>query len=173
MRTKKIAAVAVICICAALFTVTGVMARYNISTTATTKTTVATFAFAAEAIPNQDTATVQIADSGSTAIGELSISNVENGKVSEVKQEYSITLTADEPVPAAMAPELIRNGKTYYATTVDSERKTFEFTHSDFQMEAEVAATDAYTIGLSWLPAPSIETKTLNFTIKVVATQID
>ena len=155
MRAKKITAAVMVCVCAVLFTITGAMARYNTSVSASSSAEVAAFAFTADATPHPNTPTVQIESSGSTIIGTLSVQNTENGKVSDVKQEYKIVLTSDVSLPAAIAPELVCNGKTYYATTDDS-RKTFEFSHADFKFDKEIQETHEYAIGLSWLPAASV-----------------
>lgn len=172
MRAKKITVAVMICVCAVLFTITGAMARYNTSVSANASAEVAAFAFTADATPHPNTPTVQIESSGSTIIGTLSVQNTENGKVSDVKQEYRIVLTSDVSLPAAIAPELVCNGKTYYATT-DNERKTFEFSHADFKLNKENPETYEYAIGLSWLPAASVEEMNINFSVKVVATQTD
>lgn len=172
MRAKKITVAVMVCVCAVLFTVTGAMARYNTSVSANASADVAAFAFSADAAPHPNTPIVQIESSGSTIIGTLSVQNTENGKVSDVKQEYKIVLTSDVSVPAAIAPELVCNGKTYYATT-DSDRKIFEFSHTDFKFSKEAAETREYTIGLSWVPATSVEEMNINFSVKIVAMQID
>lgn len=172
MRAKKITVAAMICVCAVLFTITGAMARYNTSVSASSSAEVAAFAFTADATPHPNTPIVQIESSGSTIIGTLSVQNTENGKVSDVKQEYKIVLTSDVSLPAAIAPELVCNGKTYYATT-DNERKTFEFSHADFKFDKEIQETHEYAIGLSWLPAASVEEMNINFSVKVVAAQTD
>lgn len=172
MRAKKITAAVMVCVCAVLFTITGAMARYNTSVSASSSAEVAAFAFTADATPHPNTPTVQIESSGSTIIGTLSVQNTENGKVSDVKQEYKIVLTSDVSLPAAIAPELVCNGKTYYATTDDS-RKTFEFSHADFMFDKEIQETHEYAIGLSWLPAASVEEMNINFSVKVIAAQTD
>lgn len=172
MRAKKITAAVMVCVCAVLFTITGAMARYNTSVSASSSAEVAAFAFTADATPHPNTPTVQIESSGSTIIGTLSVQNTENGKVSDVKQEYIIVLTSDVSLPAAIAPELVCNGKTYYATTDDS-RKTFEFSHADFKFDKEIQETHEYAIGLSWLPAASVEEMNINFSVKVIAAQTD
>ena len=172
MRAKKITAAVMVCVCAVLFTITGAMARYNTSVSASSSAEVAAFAFTADATPHPNTPTVQIESSGSTIIGTLSVQNTENGKVSDVKQEYRIVLTSDVSLPAAIAPELVCNGKTYYATTDDS-RKTFEFSHADFKFDKEIQETHEYAIGLSWLPAASVEEMNINFSVKVIAAQTD
>ena len=172
MRAKKITAAVMVCVCAVLFTITGAMARYNTSVSASSSAEVAAFAFTADATPHPNTPTVQIESSGSTIIGTLSVQNTENGKVSDVKQEYKIVLTSDVSLPAAIAPELVCNGKTYYATTDDS-RKTFEFSHADFKFDKEIQETHEYAIGLSWLPAESDEEMNINFSVKVIAAQTD
>lgn len=172
MRAKKITAAVMVCVCAVLFTITGAMARYNTSVSASSSAEVAAFAFTADATPHPNTPTVQIESSGSTIIGTLSVQNTENGKVSDVKQEYKIVLTSDVSLPAAIAPELVCNGKTYYATTDDS-RKTFEFSHADFKFDKEIQETHEYAIGLSWLPAASVEEMNINFSVKVIAAQTD
>ena len=172
MRAKKITAAVMVCVCAVLFTITGAMARYNTSVSASSSAEVAAFAFTADATPHPNTPTVQIESSGSTIIGTLSVQNTENGKVSDVKQEYRIVLTSYVSLPAAIAPELVCNGKTYYATTDDS-RKTFEFSHADFKFDKEIQETHEYAIGLSWLPAASVEEMNINFSVKVIAAQTD
>ena len=172
MRAKKITAAVMVCVCAVLFTITGAMARYNTSVSASSSAEVAAFAFTADATPHPNTPTVQIESSGSTIIGTLSVQNTENGQVSDVKQEYKIVLTSDVSLPAAIAPELVCNGKTYYATTDDS-RKTFEFSHADFKFDKEIQETHEYAIGLSWLPAASVEEMNINFSVKVIAAQTD
>lgn len=172
MRAKKITAAVMVCVCAVLFTITGAMARYNTSVSASSSAEVAAFAFTADATPHPNTPTVQIESSGSTIIGTLFVQNTENGKVSDVKQEYKIVLTSDVSLPAAIAPELVCNGKTYYATTDDS-RKTFEFSHADFKFDKEIQETHEYAIGLSWLPAASVEEMNINFSVKVIAAQTD
>ena len=172
MRAKKITAAVMVCVCAVLFTITGAMARYNTSVSASSSAEVAAFAFTADATPHPNTPTVQIESSGSTINGTLSVQNTENGKVSDVKQEYKIVLTSDVSLPAAIAPELVCNGKTYYATTDDS-RKTFEFSHADFKFDKEIQETHEYAIGLSWLPAASVEEMNINFSVKVIAAQTD
>lgn len=172
MRAKKITAAVMVCVCAVLFTITGAMARYNTSVSASSSAEVAAFAFTADATPHPNTPTVQIESSGSTIIGTLSVQNTENGKVSDVKQRYKIVLTSDVSLPAAIAPELVCNGKTYYATTDDS-RKTFEFSHADFKFDKEIQETHEYAIGLSWLPAASVEEMNINFSVKVIAAQTD
>lgn len=172
MRAKKITAAVMVCVCAVLFTITGALARYNTSVSASSSAEVAAFAFTADATPHPNTPTVQIESSGSTIIGTLSVQNTENGKVSDVKQEYKIVLTSDVSLPAAIAPELVCNGKTYYATTDDS-RKTFEFSHADFKFDKEIQETHEYAIGLSWLPAASVEEMNINFSVKVIAAQTD
>ena len=172
MRSKKITAAVMVCVCAVLFTITGAMARYNTSVSVSSSAEVAAFAFTADATPHPNTPTVQIESSGSTIIGTLSVQNTENGKVSDVKQEYKIVLTSDVSLPAAIAPELVCNGKTYYATTDDS-RKTFEFSHADFKFDKEIQETHEYAIGLSWLPAASVEEMNINFSVKVIAAQTD
>lgn len=172
MRAKKFTAAVMICVCAALFTITSAMARYSTSVSASSSAKVAAFAFTADATPYPDTPIVQIENNGSTTIGTLIVQNTENGKRSDVEQEYKIILSSDVSLPAAIAPELVYNGKTYYATT-DSDRKIFEFSHTDFKFSKEAAETREYTIGLSWVPATSVEEMNINFSVKIVAMQID
>lgn len=174
MRDKKntVAVIAMICACTVVFTITGAIARHSTSVSARSSAEVAAFTSTADATLPTGTPIVQIENSGSTVIGALSVKNTENGRVSDVKQEYEIILTSDVSVPAAIAPELVCNGKTYYAAT-DNERKTFEFSHTDFKLDKETAETHEYAIGLSWLPAASVEEMNINFSIKVIAAQID
>ena len=53
------------------------------------------------------------------------------------------------------------------------QEKPFEFSHADFKFDKEIQETHEYAIGLSWLPAASVEEMNINFSVKVIAAQTD
>lgn len=172
MHAKKHLVFSVLCVCAMMFCVTGAAARYKTVADLKATASVAAFAFTADGAQAEDSQSIEISSNGEKNIGRVSVSNVENGTVSEVNQRYSIILNSDTPMPAAVTPQLECNGKTYYAVNVSSDRKVFEFTNSDFLMKAGTETTKDFNVKLIWITstAPSTE---LNISVSAVGTQVD
>ncbi len=109
---------------------------------------------------------------------QFSVTNVENGKTSEVMMDYTVQLKL---VDGAQLPKGVtvaltyqdENGHTSSVTGVwDPEKKAYVF-DGNFTLPAGTVETDTYTLRLTVDPFTVYEDQNLNMSVTVNAVQID
>lgn len=172
MRAKRILVAAISFSLAAAITVVGAWAAFTTQVKGRSDAQIATMAFSAQV---QDNGPIQstLSKADSWVIGNVTVSNTENGKVCEVNTKYTITLVADQSVPDIVAASLTCGDKTYNPSAISSDRKTFEFSSEDFRFGMDATEERTYDIHLQWPDGPIRPTQTINFKVTAVAEQID
>ena len=172
MRGKRILVAAVVFSLAVSVTVVGAFAAFFTQVKGSSGVKTATMAFSTQVKDNGPiTGTLSKADN--QAIGRVTVSNTENGKLCEVNTKYTITLVADQSVPDTVETFLTRENQTYTPSKISKDRKTFEFSSEDFRFGIDAAEERTYEIQLQWPDGPIAPTQTISFKVEAIAEQID